>query len=126
MARIAGVDLPRGKRIEVALTYIYGIGHTRAGEILDSCGVDPDRRTQDLGDEEINLLRRQIEGHYKVEGALRTEVSMNIKRLMDIGCYRGLRHRRGLPVRGQRTHTNARTHKGSRRPIAGKKRAPKK
>jgi small subunit ribosomal protein S13 len=110
----------------VALTYIYGIGHTRAGEILGSCGVDPDRRTQDLGDEEINLLRRQIEGHYKVEGALRTEVSMNIKRLMDIGCYRGLRHRRGLPVRGQRTHTNARTHKGSRRPIAGKKKAPKK
>ena len=126
MARIAGVDLPRGKRIEVALTYIYGIGQTRAGKILESCGVDPDRRTQDLGDEEINLLRREIEGSFKVEGALRTEVSMNIKRLMDIGCYRGLRHRRGLPVRGQRTHTNARTHKGSRRPIAGKKKAPKK
>ena len=126
MARIAGVDLPRGKRIEVALTYIYGIGRTRAGEILDACGVDPNRRAQELNDEEINLLRRQIEGDYKVEGALRTEVSMNIKRLMDIGCYRGLRHRRGLPVRGQRTHTNARTHKGSRRPIAGKKKAPKK
>jgi small subunit ribosomal protein S13 len=126
MARIAGVDLPRGKRIEVALTYIYGIGHTRAGKILSSCGVDPSRRTQDLGDEEINLLRKEIEGTFKVEGALRTEVSMNIKRLMDIGCYRGLRHRRGLPVRGQRTHTNARTHKGSRRPIAGKKKAPKK
>ena len=126
MARIAGVDLPRGKRIEVALTYIYGIGRTRAGDILGACGVDPDRRTQELSDEEINLLRRQIEGDYKVEGALRTEVSMNIKRLMDIGCYRGLRHRRGLPVRGQRTHTNARTHKGSRRPIAGKKKAPKK
>jgi small subunit ribosomal protein S13 len=126
MARIAGVDLPRGKRIEIALTYIYGIGRTRAGEILDACGVDPSRRAQDLNDEEINLLRRQIEGDYKVEGALRTEVSMNIKRLMDIGCYRGLRHRRGLPVRGQRTHTNARTHKGSRRPIAGKKKAPKK
>jgi len=126
MARIAGVDLPRGKRIEVALTYIYGIGRTRSGDILKACGVDPDRRTQDLNDEEINLLRRQIEGDYKVEGALRTEVSMNIKRLMDIGCYRGLRHRRGLPVRGQRTHTNARTHKGSRRPIAGKKKAPKK
>ncbi len=126
MARIAGVDLPRGKRIEVALTYIYGIGRTRSGRILEACGVDPDRRTQDLSDEEINLLRRQIEGDYKVEGALRTEVSMNIKRLMDIGCYRGLRHRRGLPVRGQRTHTNARTHKGSRRPIAGKKKAPKK
>jgi small subunit ribosomal protein S13 len=126
MARIAGVDLPRGKRIEVALTYIFGIGQTRAGKILDSCGVDPNRRTQDLGDDEVNLLRKEIEGTFKVEGALRTEVSMNIKRLMDIGCYRGLRHRRGLPVRGQRTHTNARTHKGSRRPIAGKKRAPKK
>ena len=126
MARIAGVDLPRGKRIEVALTYIYGIGRTRSEKILDACGVDPSRRTQDLNDEEINLLRRQIEGDYKVEGALRTETSMNIKRLMDIGCYRGLRHRRGLPVRGQRTHTNARTHKGSRRPIAGKKKAPKK
>jgi len=126
MARIAGVDLPRGKRIEVALTYIYGIGSTRAEELLASCGVDPNRRTQDLNDEEINLLRRQIEGHFKVEGALRTEVSMNIKRLIDIGSYRGLRHRRGLPVRGQRTHTNARTHKGSRRPVAGKKKAPKK
>jgi small subunit ribosomal protein S13 len=126
MARIAGVDLPRGKRIEVALTYIYGIGRTRAGKILDACGVDPSRRAQDLNDEEINLLRKEIEGEYKVEGALRTETSMNIKRLMDIGCYRGLRHRRGLPVRGQRTHTNARTHKGSRRPIAGKKKAPKK
>ena len=126
MARIAGVDLPRGKRIEIALTYIYGIGRTRAGKILDACGVDPSRRAQDLNDEEINLLRKEIEGEYKVEGALRTEVSMNIKRLMDIGCYRGLRHRRGLPVRGQRTHTNARTHKGSRRPIAGKKKAPKK
>jgi len=126
MARISGVDLPRGKRIEIALTYIYGIGRTRSEKILDACGVDPSRRTQDLNDEEINLLRKQIEGEYKVEGALRTETSMNIKRLMDIGCYRGLRHRRGLPVRGQRTHTNARTHKGSRRPVAGKKKAPKK
>jgi small subunit ribosomal protein S13 len=126
MARIAGVDLPRGKRIEIALTYIFGIGRTRACKILEACGVDPNRRAHDLTDEEINLLRKQIEGDYKVEGALRTEVSMNIKRLMDIGCYRGLRHRRGLPVRGQRTHTNARTHKGSRRPIAGKKKAPKK
>ena len=126
MARIAGVDLPRGKRIEVALTYIYGIGHSRAKEILDHTGVDPDRRTQDLDDDDVNRLRQEIETNFKVEGALRTEVSMNIKRLMDIGCYRGLRHRRGLPVRGQRTHTNARTHKGSRRPIAGKKRAPKK
>ncbi len=126
MARIAGVDLPRGKRIEVALTYIYGIGPSRAKEILEACGVDPDRRTQDLSDDDVNKLRRQIEGNYKVEGALRTEVSMNIKRLMDIGCYRGLRHRRGLPVRGQRTHTNARTHKGKRRAIAGKKKPPKK
>jgi len=126
MARIAGVDLPRGKRIEVALTYIYGIGPTRAKAIISACGVDPDRRTQDLADEDINGLRRQIEGNYKVEGALRTETSMNIKRLMDIGCYRGLRHRRGLPVRGQRTHTNARTHKGSKRSVAGKKKAPRK
>ena len=125
MARIAGVDLPRNKRIEVALTYIYGIGDTRARKILDACGVDPDRRTQDISDDDVNRLRRELE-KFKVEGALRTEVSMNIKRLMDIGCYRGLRHRRGLPVRGQRTHTNARTHKGSRRPIAGKKKAPKK
>jgi small subunit ribosomal protein S13 len=126
MARIAGVDLPRGKRIEVALTYIFGIGRSRAQQILANTGVSPDMRTQDLGDEEVNRLRREIEGKFKVEGALRTEVSMNVKRLMDIGCYRGLRHRRGLPVRGQRTHTNARTHKGSRRPIAGKKKAPKK
>jgi len=126
MARIAGVDLPRGKRIEVALTYIYGIGHSRAMQILANTGISPDLRTQDLGDEEVNRLRREIESKFKVEGALRTEVSMNVKRLMDIGCYRGLRHRRGLPVRGQRTHTNARTHKGSRRPIAGKKKAPKK
>ena len=126
MARIAGVDLPKNKRIEVALTYIYGIGESRSQVILDKTGVDPDRRTVDLTDDDVNQLRREIEGNYKVEGALRTEVSMNIKRLMDIGCYRGLRHRRGLPVRGQRTHTNARTHKGQRRAIAGKKRAPKK
>ncbi len=126
MARIAGVDLPRGKRIEIALTYIFGIGPTRAKEIIAGCGVDPDRRTQDLDDDDVNRLRRQIEQNYKVEGALRTERSMNIKRLMDIGCYRGLRHRRGLPVRGQRTHTNARTHKGKKRAIAGKKAPPKK
>jgi small subunit ribosomal protein S13 len=125
MARIAGVDLPRGKRIEVALTYIYGVGPTRAKRILAATGIDPDLRTQDIGDDDINRIRRQLE-EFKVEGALRTEVSMNIKRLMDIGCYRGLRHRRGLPVRGQRTSTNARTHKGQRRPIAGKKKAPKK
>ncbi len=126
MARIAGVDLPRNKRIEIALTYIYGIGDSLAHDILEATAVDPDRRTQDLTDEEVNRLRRVIENKYKVEGALRSEVSMNIKRLMDIGCYRGLRHRRGLPVRGQRTHTNARTHKGSRRAIAGKKKAPRK
>ncbi len=126
MARIAGVDLPRGKRIEVALTYVYGIGDTRAKQIITECGVDADLRTQDLSDDDVNLLRRQIEGNYKVEGTLRTETSMNIKRLMDIGCYRGLRHRRGLPVLGQRTKTNARTHKGSRRAIAGKKKAPRK
>ena len=126
MARIAGVDLPRGKRIEVALTYIYGIGRTRAKHIIAACGVNPDRRTQDLDDDDVARLRRQIEGNYKVEGALRTETSMNIKRLIDIGCYRGTRHRKGLPVRGQRTHTNARTHKGARRAIAGKKKATKK
>lgn len=125
MARIAGVDLPRGKRIEVALTYIYGVGPARAKKLLEITGLDPTLRTQDLGDEEINRIRRALEA-FKVEGALRTEVSMNIKRLMDIGCYRGLRHRRGLPVRGQRTSTNARTHKGVRRAIAGKKKAPKK
>jgi small subunit ribosomal protein S13 len=126
MARIAGVDLPRGKRVEIALTYIFGIGRSRANQILGSTGVSPDIRTHDLTDEDVNRIRREIESKFKVEGALRTEVSMNVKRLMDIGCYRGLRHRRGLPVRGQRTHTNARTHKGSRRSIAGKKRAPKK
>ena len=126
MARIAGIDLPRDKRIEVALTYIYGIGHPTARAILAETAVDPDLRVQELSDDDINKLRRVIETHYKVEGALRTEVSMNIKRLMDIGCYRGLRHRRGLPVRGQRTHTNARTRKGPRRAVAGKKKAPKK
>ena len=126
MARISGIDLPRQKRIEVALTYIYGIGHPRARMIIEATGVDPDRRTGDLTDEDINKIRHEIEDKYKVEGTLRTEVSMNIRRLMDIGCYRGLRHRRGLPVRGQRTKTNARTHKGTRRAVAGKKGAPKK
>ena len=126
MARIAGVDLPKEKRIEVALTYLYGIGPTRSRVILENTGVDPDRRAVDLTDDDVNKLRQEIEGKYKIEGALRTEVSMNIKRLMDIGCYRGLRHRRGLPVRGQRTHTNARTHKGQRRAITGKKAPPKK
>ncbi len=126
MARIAGIDLPRGKRIEVALTYLYGVGATRSKRILEATGINPDLRTHELTDEDASLLRREIEVNHKVEGALRTEVSMNIKRLMDIGCYRGLRHRRGLPVRGQRTHTNARTKKGPRRAIAGKKQAPKK
>jgi small subunit ribosomal protein S13 len=126
MARIAGVDLPRNKRVEVGLTYIFGIGLSTSHKILQQTGVNPDRRIHELTDEEINRLRRIIEGTLKVEGALRTEVSMNVKRLMDIGCYRGLRHRRGLPVRGQRTHTNARTHKGKRVAIAGKKKAPKK
>lgn len=126
MARIAGVDLPRNKRIEIALTYIYGIGRPSALELLENAGVRVDTRTEDLTDEDVNRLRREIEIKYKVEGALRTEVSMNVKRLMDIGCYRGIRHRRGLPVRGQRTSTNARTHKGKRRAITGKKRAPKK
>ena len=126
MARISGVDLPRNKRIGIALTYIYGIGHSRAGEILELTGIDPALRTQDLSDDDVNKIRRAIEGNFKVEGTLRTETSMNIKRLMDIGCYRGLRHRRGLPVRGQRTSTNARTHKGKRRAIAGKKQAPRK
>jgi small subunit ribosomal protein S13 len=126
MARIAGVDLPRGKRVEVALTYIYGIGRSTARDILSDTAVDPDIRVQDLTDEDVNKLRRVIDNRYKVEGALRTETSMNIKRLMDIGCYRGLRHRKGLPVRGQRTHTNARTRKGPRRTVAGKKKPPKK
>ena len=109
MARIAGVDLPNEKRIEVALTYIFGIGASRSQVILSHTDVDPNRRAADLTDDDVNQLRKTIEGEYKVEGALRTEVSMNIKRLMDIGCYRGLRHRRGLPANGQRTKTNART-----------------
>ncbi len=126
MVRIAGVDLPNQKRVEVALTYIYGIGSSSARQILEETGVDPDQRMHALSDEDLNRVRRAIESNYKVEGALRTEVSMNIKRLMDIGCYRGVRHRKGLPVRGQRTHTNARTRKGPRRTVAGKKKAPRK
>ncbi|GBD32866.1 MAG: 30S ribosomal protein S13 [Gemmatimonadales bacterium] len=123
MARIAGVDLPRDKRVEIALTYIYGVGLSTAQQILAKTGINPDTRVRDLSDAEVARLRQVIEREVKVEGALRTEVAMNIKRLMDIGCYRGIRHRRGLPVRGQRTHTNARTKKGPRRPIAGKKKA---
>ena len=126
MARISGVDLPRNKRIEIALTYIYGVGRSRAVQLLEAAGVDRTLRTQDLSEEDVSRIRREIEAGFKVEGALRTETSMNIKRLMDIGCYRGIRHRRGLPVRGQRTHTNARTHKGKRKAIAGRKKAPKK
>jgi small subunit ribosomal protein S13 len=123
MARIAGVDLPRDKRVEIALTYIYGVGLSTAQQVLAKTGINPDTRVRDLSDAEVARLRQVIEREVKVEGALRTEVAMNVKRLMDIGCYRGIRHRRGLPVRGQRTHTNARTKKGPRRPIAGKKKA---
>ncbi|SHE72315.1 SSU ribosomal protein S13P [Desulfacinum infernum DSM 9756] len=121
MARIAGIDLPKNKRIEIALTYIYGIGRTTASKILAEAGVDPGVKSDDLTEAQITAIRRVIDAKYKVEGDLRAEVSMNIKRLMDLGCYRGLRHRRGLPVRGQRTHTNARTRKGPRRSVIGKK-----
>ena len=120
MARIAGVDLPRKKRIEIGLTYIYGIGKTTSQRILSGLSIDPNTKTDDLTEEQINNIRKAIDSGYKVEGELRTEVSMNIKRLMDLGCYRGLRHRKSLPVRGQRTSTNARTRKGPKR-AAGKK-----
>ena len=123
MARIAGVDLPRDKRVEVGLTAIFGVGRSTATTILERTGINPATRVRDLSDAEVSRLRQVIERDHKVEGALRTEVAMNIKRLMDIGCYRGIRHRRGLPVRGQRTRTNARTKKGPRRTIAGKKKA---
>ncbi len=125
MARISGVDLPRDKKVEVGLTYIFGIGRHNATDIMQKAGIDLALRVRDLADADINRLRQVIERDYKVEGALRTEVAMNIKRLMDIGSYRGIRHRRGLPVRGQRTHTNARTKKGPRRAIAGKKKVTK-
>ena len=125
MARISGVDLPRDKQVEIGLTYIYGIGRHAALEILQKAGVDVSLRIRDLTDADVNKIRGVIERDHKVEGALRTEVAMNIKRLMDIGSYRGIRHRRGLPVRGQRTHTNARTKKGPRRAIAGKKKVTK-
>jgi len=121
LARIAGIDLPRGKRIEVALTYIYGIGRASSRKILEKAGIDINTKSDKLKDQEIARIREIIEREYKVEGDLRREVSMNIKRLMDLGCYRGLRHRKGLPVRGQRTHTNARTRKGPRRGIIKKK-----
>ena len=121
MARIAGIDLPKNKRIEIALTYIYGIGRPTALKILEMAKIDKDIKSDDLSDVQINAIRQVIDSHLKVEGDLRSEVSMSIKRLMDLGCYRGLRHRRGLPVRGQRTHTNARTRKGPRRSVMGKR-----
>ena len=121
MARVAGVELPKNKRMEIALTYIYGIGRTSATKILARANVDPARKSDDLTAEEQVRIRQVIDSDYEVEGDLRREVQQNIKRLMDLGCYRGIRHRRGLPVRGQRTHTNARTRKGPARPIAGKK-----
>jgi len=124
MARIAGVDLPN-KHVDIALTYIFGLGRSSAQAICATAGVDPNKRINDLSAEEVNVVRKIIESDYKVEGRLRTEVSLNIKRLMDIGCYRGLRHRRGLPVRGQRTRTNARTRKGKRKTVAGKRKATK-
>ncbi|MBQ8369120.1 MAG: 30S ribosomal protein S13 [Clostridia bacterium] len=121
MARIAGVDIPNAKRIEIALTYIYGIGRKTANQILESTGINPDTRAKDLTDEEVAKLRDEIEENYTVEGDLRREVSMDIKRMVEIGCYRGIRHRKGLPVRGQRTKTNARTRKGPAKTIANKK-----
>jgi small subunit ribosomal protein S13 len=126
MARIAGVDLPREKRVEIGLTYIYGIGRTSARKIVEEAGVAPETRVHQLNDEEVNKIRRIIDATFRVEGVLRSEIARNIKRLIDIGSYRGVRHRRGLPVRGQRTHTNARTKKGPRRAIAGKKKPGKK
>ncbi|MDA8235073.1 MAG: 30S ribosomal protein S13 [Clostridia bacterium] len=121
MARIAGVDLPREKRVEIALTYIYGIGRPTAQDILAKTGINADTRVRDLTEEEVNKLREVIDKNYKVEGDLRREISLNIKRLMEIGCYRGMRHRRGLPVRGQRTKTNARTRKGPKKTVGAKR-----
>ena len=126
MARLVGVDLPREKRVEVALTYIFGIGRTRAVETLRNTGVSPDRRVHDLGDDDLVKLRDWIEANYMVEGDLRREVAADIRRKVEINCYQGIRHRRGLPVRGQRTHTNARTRKGPRKAVAGKKKVGKK
>lgn len=126
MARIAGIDLPREKRVEIALTYIYGIGRTRSRQTVDRAGVNPDTRVKDLTEEEVSKIRSLIEADYIVEGDLRREVALNIKRLQEIGTYRGLRHRRSLPVRGQRTRTNARTRKGKPKTVAGKKKAGKK
>ncbi|MQA06278.1 MAG: 30S ribosomal protein S13 [Streptosporangiales bacterium] len=126
MARLVGVDLPRDKRVEVALTYIFGVGRSRAKDIIAGAGVEPNRRVHELGDDELVKLRDWIEGHYQVEGDLRREVAADIRRKVEIGCYQGIRHRRGLPVHGQRTHTNARTRKGRRKTVAGKKKVGKK
>jgi small subunit ribosomal protein S13 len=126
MARLVGVDLPRDKRLEVALTYIFGIGKTRALQTLEATGISPDLRVKDLGDQDLIKLRDWLEANYKIEGDLRREVAADIRRKVEIGCYQGLRHRRGLPVRGQRTHTNARTRKGPKKTVAGKKKAGKK
>jgi small subunit ribosomal protein S13 len=126
VARIAGVDLPKNKRAEIGLTYIYGIGRTTSQAILNKAGVDVNKRVAELNDEEVAKIRSIIQSDYKVEGAMRSEVQMNIKRLMDVGSYRGLRHRKGLPARGQRTRTNARTRKGKRKTVAGKKKAAEK
>jgi len=126
MARLVGVDLPREKRMEIALTYVFGVGRTRAAETLSATGIDPSKRSKDLTDDEIVLLRDHIEANYKVEGDLRREVAADIRRKVEIGCYEGIRHRRGLPVRGQRTRTNARTRKGPKRTVAGKKKPGKK
>jgi small subunit ribosomal protein S13 len=125
LARIAGIDLPRNKRIEIALTYIFGVGRSSSQQILSQAGVDFNTRSDNLTEEEVSKIRKVIDSEFKVEGDLRREVTMNIKRLMDLGCYRGLRHRRGLPVRGQKTKTNARTRKGPRKTVAGKKKAGK-
>ncbi|MGI9577211.1 MAG: 30S ribosomal protein S13 [Microthrixaceae bacterium] len=125
MARIAGIDIPREKRLVVSLTYLYGIGDTKAAEICQATNVDPTTRVKDLTDAEVAELRSYIEGNFKIEGDLRREVNQNIKRKMEIGCYQGIRHRRGLPVRGQRTHTNARTRKGPKKTVAGKKKVRK-
>ena len=126
MARLSGVDLPREKRLEIALTYIYGVGKTRAKATLEATGISPDLRVKDLSDTDLVALRDHIEGNFKIEGDLRREVAADIRRKVEIGCYQGLRHRRGLPVRGQRTHTNARTRKGPKKTVAGKKKAGKK
>jgi small subunit ribosomal protein S13 len=126
MARIAGVDLPKNKRGEIGLTYIFGIGHSTARYILEKSGISYDKKVNEWNDDELNSIRNIITNEIKVEGALRSEVQMNVKRLLDIACYRGLRHRKGLPLRGQRTKTNSRTRKGKRKTVAGKKKAPKK